>query len=668
MMQLLQTLLADRETERAERQANIIALQNIAQGHGNHDHPGSKLKNFQNTNPPVFSKTEEPLDADDWLQTMENNLEVAGVEANEKVLFATHYLAGPARAWWTSTRAMNGGQFMTWEDFKLKFSKYHVPPGLIKKMRDEFRELKQGRMTVVEYRDKFLTLSRYAPDETDTVEKRKERFLNGLHDEMQTVLVNIPFADLEALVDSAIQMEGKLNQANENRKRRMANQSGSSHPQKFRPSSSGGFNPRHNKPPIQNSRPGYQNRSGGNSKPGGYNPNYNNNNYNRAPPRAPNTNNTNTNTNPRTGSNAIPVANKQDKSTITCYECGVVGHYSNECPKRLAKLAGNTAAPAQQQRRVSTGKKFAPNNPNNRNGRLYHMNAEEAQEAPDVVLGVEVLPPPEGLEPGYVAVSLVPIPASGYRPSSAGVFIRTGLTITTGERVASGLIWRFGSLNCVSDNASCFADRPFPAGGSVISFGGFDVYVATVAPPRYPRQVLRCASPPPRAGSSAPASPAVVQVMMAGEELPEKNPRTRGPGLERNIDPNASGSGPKAPPPPSRLDAVRAKLSTPLTPGGDPTAVEADLEAHRQLLLKQTEELAAAKRQMEITQREYNRAHGLTPGGDEPSRAGHIRRRGRDLGAEIARDGAPSPAPSAELPVYNTPDKNMRAAKPPQKS
>ena len=106
MLEILQMLVADREVERAKRQANLATLQQIAQmannnnNHcpGNQEHHGNKLKNFQNTNPPMFTKSEEPLDADDWLQTIENNLEVAGVEANEKVLFASHYLSGDARA------------------------------------------------------------------------------------------------------------------------------------------------------------------------------------------------------------------------------------------------------------------------------------------------------------------------------------------------------------------------------------------------------------------------------------------------------------------------------------------------------------------------------------------------------------------------------------------
>ncbi|KAK1680897.1 hypothetical protein QYE76_041745 [Lolium multiflorum] len=282
---------------------------------------------------------------------MENNLEVAGVDANEKVLFATHYLAGPARAWWTSTRAMNAGQFMTWADFKLKFSKYHVPPGLIKTMRDEFRELKQGRMSVVEYRDRFLTLSRYAPDETDTTEKRKERFLNEWAQPYPEVSPQLkrwfcPKKQQDADADVSPQF---------------------SEPEWRKPQAR---SPQQQQQP-QLSEQHQQLQSCPDQSPGNNNPN-------------------NTNTAPRTGSNAIPVAVK-DKATITCYECEVVGHYSNECPKRLAKVAANTSAPAQQQRRVSTGKKFAPNNPSNRNGHLFHMNAEEAQEAPDVVLGLEVV-------------------------------------------------------------------------------------------------------------------------------------------------------------------------------------------------------------------------------------------------------------------------------------
>ncbi|KAK1650684.1 hypothetical protein QYE76_068489 [Lolium multiflorum] len=152
----------------------------------------------------------------------------------------------------------------------------------------------------------------------------------------------------------------------------MMNQNGPHHTQKYRNNSSGVFTPRHNKPPAQSYRPNYNNNNGGPPKTGGNNNNSHNNN-NHPNSNNNNGNNNNTNTAPRTGSNTTPITPK-DKATINCYECGVVGHYSNECPKKLAKIAANTAALS----RIAVRRR----NQNNNNGRLYHMNATEAQEAP----------------------------------------------------------------------------------------------------------------------------------------------------------------------------------------------------------------------------------------------------------------------------------------------
>ncbi|KAK1631713.1 hypothetical protein QYE76_006028 [Lolium multiflorum] len=219
-------------------------------------------------------------------------------------------------------------------------------------------------MSVVEYRDRFLTLSRYAPDETDTNEKRKERFLNGLHDEMQTMLVNIPFATRPP-VDSAIQMEGKLHQANENRKRRMMNQHGSSNTQKYRNNSSGGFTPRYNKPTAQTYRPNYANNNGGPPKPGSNN----NNNHNTM---------TTITTQPHQQQQPCPNGNNnnpnpKDKSTINCYECGVVGHYSMSAPRSLPRLPPTPCTCSNQRRFAQEGTK------------TYNMTTTEAQEAPQAM-------------------------------------------------------------------------------------------------------------------------------------------------------------------------------------------------------------------------------------------------------------------------------------------
>jgi hypothetical protein len=83
MAQVLRLMLEDREAAHAECQANLATLQHLAQiatnnntnngGNGNEE-PQTKLRDFQNSNPPTFAKSTEPLDADDWLWTIERKL------------------------------------------------------------------------------------------------------------------------------------------------------------------------------------------------------------------------------------------------------------------------------------------------------------------------------------------------------------------------------------------------------------------------------------------------------------------------------------------------------------------------------------------------------------------------------------------------------------------
>jgi hypothetical protein len=62
--------------------------------------PQDKLGEFQRTKPPTFSYSIKPMDADDWLKTIEKKLQVVQCNNHEKVLFASHQLIGPAADWW----------------------------------------------------------------------------------------------------------------------------------------------------------------------------------------------------------------------------------------------------------------------------------------------------------------------------------------------------------------------------------------------------------------------------------------------------------------------------------------------------------------------------------------------------------------------------------------
>jgi hypothetical protein len=125
----------------------------------------------------------EPMDADDWLKTVERKLQVVQCNNREKVLLASHQLIGPAADWWDAyVEAHEEPDTINWNEVKMAFRSHDIPQGIIKLKKKEFQDLKQASMMVSEYVTRFTQLSRYAPNDVDTDEKKQECFLNGLDD------------------------------------------------------------------------------------------------------------------------------------------------------------------------------------------------------------------------------------------------------------------------------------------------------------------------------------------------------------------------------------------------------------------------------------------------------------------------------------------------------
>jgi hypothetical protein len=112
---------------------------------------------------------------------VEKMLNIVQCTDREKVLYASGRLEGTTADWLDAyTAAHDTSNTITWQEFRNKFREQHIPKGLMKLKKQEFLALKQGSMSVSEYRDKFIQLSRYAStDVADDVEKQ-DHFRDGL--------------------------------------------------------------------------------------------------------------------------------------------------------------------------------------------------------------------------------------------------------------------------------------------------------------------------------------------------------------------------------------------------------------------------------------------------------------------------------------------------------
>jgi hypothetical protein len=90
--------------------------------------PRDKLGDFQHTKPHAFSHSVEPMDADDWLKTVEKMLQVVQCNNRERMLLASHQLVVPAADWWDAyVEAYEELNTINWNEFKMAFRSHHAP-------------------------------------------------------------------------------------------------------------------------------------------------------------------------------------------------------------------------------------------------------------------------------------------------------------------------------------------------------------------------------------------------------------------------------------------------------------------------------------------------------------------------------------------------------------
>jgi hypothetical protein len=163
-------------------------------------------------------------------------------------------------------------------------------------------------------------------------------------------------------------------------------------------------------------------------------------------------------------------------------------------------------------------------------------------------------------------------PTVGQRAATTGVKFRPGSPSTLSEKVVSGLVWRFGTFDCISDNLACFKDG-FGDSGSFLDVSSHRFYVAKP----FSEEVTNVFDPLSDGGSSYSESSdlgAMVEVMALGDEEGGDSPRPARLPLEHLLPQEQNAPLPEQ----DASDIAIVDLRTPLDHVIDPVQVAEALE------------------------------------------------------------------------------------------
>ena len=152
--------------------------------------------------------------ADHWFMQIKNVLEAMEITSDTvRIRLAAFQLEGEARVWWRWVRTSRDLEVMTWAEFQELFMGKYFPETARHAKAQEFLELKQGAMTVMDYVARFTEFARFVDDYVATDLAKVRRFENGLKLSIRARIVGLRLQDMNSMVGTALTIEREIENA-----------------------------------------------------------------------------------------------------------------------------------------------------------------------------------------------------------------------------------------------------------------------------------------------------------------------------------------------------------------------------------------------------------------------------------------------------------------------
>ena len=169
---------------------------------------------------PSFYGEPDPDVAGRWLDQVTRNLDTSGsVAEHTRVSFAAHQLKDDAYHWGRRVQDRVGDDDRV---FETVFLDQCFPEAAREERQQQFRELRQERLSVAGFESRFTALSRFAPEMVAAEANRCRRFERGLRALMLDRVFTLRIRVYSKMVDTAVAVERGLREAarlRENRSR-----------------------------------------------------------------------------------------------------------------------------------------------------------------------------------------------------------------------------------------------------------------------------------------------------------------------------------------------------------------------------------------------------------------------------------------------------------------